>query len=48
MSLTFATPESRLSQEMEKELEIRNLKETVEPTTRFGTSKVRFPRCESS
>lgn len=29
MPLTFATPESRLSQEMEKELEIRNLKETV-------------------
>jgi len=29
MPLTFDSPESRLSQEMEKELEIRNLKETV-------------------
>ena len=29
MPLTFDSPESRLSEEMEKELEIRNLKETV-------------------
>ena len=29
MALTLESPESRLSEEMEKELEIRNLKETV-------------------